>query len=214
VTRRISLPTGARLVISIALLAAGCARPPAAPVATRPVSQDLVVVVPGPDGKVGAVTVTHDGQETTLDSAYATARVPGAGPVETGRTSEAEVRAIFGPALDAQPRRPVSFMLFFVFGTDSLTPESTAALGKIAGEVAERPEAEIIAIGHTDRVGSDQRNDALSLQRAERVRQELIGLGVSPDRVTAVGRGEREPLVPTEDEVAEPRNRRVEITIR
>ncbi len=81
-------------------------------------------------------------------------------------------------------------------------------------EVQHRPDPEVIIIGHTDRVGSVAQNDALSLQRAERVRQVLLGLGIPADRVTAVGRGEREPLVPTEDQVAEPRNRRVEVTVR
>jgi outer membrane protein OmpA-like peptidoglycan-associated protein len=89
-----------------------------------------------------------------------------------------------------------------------------AALDRISREVARRPAAEVIAIGHTDRVGNAQQNDALSLQRAERARELLVRMGIPPARITTVGRGEREPLVPTDDEVAEPRNRRVEITVR
>jgi outer membrane protein OmpA-like peptidoglycan-associated protein len=108
----------------------------------------------------------------------------------------------------------VSFTLFFIFGTDTPTPESAQFLGQVSGEVGRRPAAEVIVIGHTDRVGSDQQNDALSLQRAERIRQELVRLGIATDSILTVGRGEREPLVPTEDEVSEPRNRRVEITVR
>jgi len=214
VTRRDTARAAALPIAAAALLIAGCARRPEL-VATAPAPvPELVVLVPASDGKVGAVTVTRGSEERTLDSAYATATVPATGPMQTGRTTEAEVRAIFGPALDAQPPRPTSFLLFFVFGTDTLTPESVDALGKIAVQVAQRPAVEIVAIGHTDSVGSDQQNDALSLQRAERVRQELIRLGVSPDRILAVGRGKRELLVPTADEVAEPRNRRVEITVR
>jgi outer membrane protein OmpA-like peptidoglycan-associated protein len=73
----------------------------------------------------------------------------------------------------------------------------------------------VAVIGHTDRVGSVAQNDALSLQRAERVRRDVAQqLGIAPDRIAAAGRGEREPLVETADEVAEPRNRRVEVTIR
>ena len=68
--------------------------------------------------------------------------------------------------------------------------------------------------GHTDTVGTDQYNDALSLRRAERVRALLIGRGIAPDSVGAIGRGKRELRVPTPDGVAEPRNRRVEITVR
>jgi OmpA-OmpF porin, OOP family len=194
-----------------ALLAVACAR---MPLVTRAPAPELVVIVPGPDGAVGAVTVQHDAQAQTLDGAYAAARITASGRLEVGRATEQEVRDVFGAALDAQPPRPVLFRLFFGFGTDALTPESAQALAQVAGEIGRRPAAEVIVIGHTDRIGSDQQNDALSLQRAERIRQELVQLGLPADRVEAVGRGEREPLVPTDDEVAEPRNRRVEITIR
>ncbi len=69
-------------------------------------------------------------------------------------------------------------------------------------------------IGHTDRVGTLEANDALSLRRAEAVRALIIERGFEAARVRAVGRGERQPLVATDDEVDEPRNRRVEIVVR
>jgi outer membrane protein OmpA-like peptidoglycan-associated protein len=69
-------------------------------------------------------------------------------------------------------------------------------------------------VGHTDRVGSLTYNDALSLRRAERVRTGFVQMGIPREQISVAGRGEREPIVPTEDEVAEPRNRRVEITVR
>ena len=68
--------------------------------------------------------------------------------------------------------------------------------------------------GHTDRVGSEADNDRLSLQRAEAVRAMLIQRGINSSFLRAVGRGEREPLIPTPDEQAEPRNRRVEVIVR
>jgi outer membrane protein OmpA-like peptidoglycan-associated protein len=68
--------------------------------------------------------------------------------------------------------------------------------------------------GHTDRVGTVESNDALSLRRARLIRDRLLSVGVAAERVEAVGRGEREPLVPTADEVPEPKNRRVEIRVR
>jgi OmpA-OmpF porin, OOP family len=202
------------LLALIALLGAGCARTPIVAQRSPPARPDLYVLLPGPDGKVGAITVTHGAGQRTLDGAYATARIPEVGRVEIGRTTEAEVREIFGAALGAQPLRPASFTLFFAFGTDVLTPESVQALGEAVAEVSRRPAAEVIVTGHTDRVGTDQQNDALSLQRAERILRELMKLGVSAEHIATVGRGEREPLVPTEDEVPEPRNRRVEITVR
>ena len=71
-----------------------------------------------------------------------------------------------------------------------------------------------MVIGHTDRVGAVPYHDTLSLRRAERVRDELVKVGIAAERIRVAGRGEREPLVATPDEVAEPRNRRVEITVR
>ena len=80
--------------------------------------------------------------------------------------------------------------------------------------MATRPSPEILVIGHTDAVGAGQYNDKLSMQRAERVRAELVLRGIAEDSITVTGRGKREPLVPTDDGVAEPQNRRVEINVR
>ena len=94
-----------------------------------------------------------------------------------------------------------------------LTPESEAELDAVLAEVSNRPGAEIIVTGHTDTVGSLTANDELSLNRARRLREDIIAKGFPAARIEAVGRGERELLVPTEDGVDEPRNRRVEIKV-
>ncbi len=197
----------------VAVAGVACARKPsiAPPAAARP---DLYAVLPSPGGTVGAITVVHGPEREVLAEAYAAVRFMNDGRLQRGRITDKEVRAIFGAALDAQPPAAASFVLYFIFGTDQLTAESNRALGEVKTEVQRRPDPEVIIVGHTDRVGSVAQNDALSLQRAERVRQVLLGLGIPADRVTAVGRGERELLVPTEDQVAEPRNRRVEVTVR
>jgi outer membrane protein OmpA-like peptidoglycan-associated protein len=206
----------------IATLPAGCATqpgvvtPPPPPPAARvvPPRDDLFVVLPGPDGKVGAVTVTHDNDRQVLDGPYTGARIRERGRLQVARVPEAEVREVFGDTLVALPPRPASFTLFFTFNRDELTDESREAFRQISLEIARRPAVEVIVTGHTDRVGTLEHNDALSLQRAARVRRELGEAGVPADRIEIAGRGEREPLVPTDDEVPEPRNRRVEITVR
>jgi outer membrane protein OmpA-like peptidoglycan-associated protein len=71
-----------------------------------------------------------------------------------------------------------------------------------------------MVIGHTDTVGGLSYNDRLSLARAERLREMMVELGIPAERIQAAGRGKREPLVPTEENVSEPRNRRVEISVR
>jgi outer membrane protein OmpA-like peptidoglycan-associated protein len=202
----------AGVLIGVLLVAAGCAVP--APPPTRATRDDLTVLLPGQDGKTGALAVTHAGTERVLDTPYAAARVREEGRLETGTATPDEVQQAFGPALAALPPRPVSFLLYFVEGKEELTPESQQVMQQMFTEIARRAVPEIVVIGHTDRVGTVPYNDALSLRRAEKVRAELVKLGIPADRVQAAGRGEREPLVPTEDEVAEPRNRRVEISVR
>ena len=173
---------------------------------------DLVVVLPGADGHTGTVVVERQGQRTVLDKPYAaSASGSKAGPAQL---SEQEVRKTFGPALATMPERPAFFLLYFITGTDVLTDQSKGELGRMLAELKRRQAPDILVIGHTDRVGQDDQNDRLSLQRAERVKADLVSQGLPVDRIRAAGRGEREPLVPTPDGVDEPRNRRVEINVR
>jgi len=181
----------------------------------KPARDDLYVLLPGEVGsKTGALAVESGGQQQVLDQGYAAARIKEPGRVETGTVTPQEVQQAFGPALAAQPVRPASFTVYFLEGKDEFSPESRQIITQIVANIATRPAPEIIVIGHTDRVGTVAANDALSLRRAGRVRDEFVKLGIPPDRITVAGRGEREPLVPTGDGVAEPRNRRVEINVR
>jgi len=71
-----------------------------------------------------------------------------------------------------------------------------------------------VLIGHTDAVGTGRYNDRLSQERAMRVREILVRLGIAEESIAVEWRGKREPLVATDDGMAEPRNRRVEIEVR
>lgn len=172
--------------------------------------QDTVVLLPGPDGKVGKVEVRRGAERALLEQPYAASH-SGGPPVQLRAE---EVRQEFGPLLAALPPRPVSYVLYFITGQDELTDDSKAELRKLLDEVRSRPASDILVIGHTDRVGTARSNDALSLQRAERVKAELLGLGIAAERLRSAGRGERELLVQTPDGVEEPRNRRVEVSVR
>lgn len=173
-----------------------------------------VVVLPGPDGKVGSVVVQHDGEQTVLDTAYSASRISQDGAEDRTRMSAAAVKQAFGSTLGALPARPVSFNLYFLLGKDELTAASKVELDKAMAELKRRAVPDIVVIGHTDTIGALEWNDKLSLARAERVREALIAQGLPATRITAAGRGEREPLVTTVDNVAEPRNRRVEVNVR
>jgi outer membrane protein OmpA-like peptidoglycan-associated protein len=215
------------LVALTALALGGCPRTPvvlpvAAPALPPPVAApkpppartDLFVVLPDADGKTGQVTVTQGGAEQVLSTPYAAARIGPSGRLESSTASPQEVRQTFGATVDALPPRPVSFVIYFLQDSDEVTPESRERAQALLAEVARRPSPEVVVIGHTDRVGTVEYNDRLSLQRAERVRAELVRLGVNPARISVEGRGEREPLVPTPDEMPEPQNRRVEVSVR
>jgi len=179
-----------------------------------PLGDELVVVVPGPGGTVGTAVVERGGENAGLNQAYAASRIVSGGAPQAQRLTDSQVRQEFGPLLMALPGRPKSFQLYFLEGNDEFTPESLVELEKMLAELRQRGAPDIVVIGHTDRVGTLKFNDRLSLQRAERVRAELVKLGINQARIEIAGRGERELLVPTADEIAEPRNRRVEISVR
>lgn len=182
---------------------AGCAATP----------QGSVVLLPEAGGKPTAVVVTQGGKEVVLDKPYAGARLSSDGP-SAYASDAAQVQAQFGPALAALPARPTQFTLYFVEGKDEFTDESRRAFDGVLGEIARRPVPDVLVIGHTDRVGNDAFNDQLSRQRAEVVRKALVARGVAAQSIVVVGRGKREPIVPTADGVSEARNRRVEILVR
>ena len=177
-------------------------------------AEELVVLVPAADGHIGTVVIERDGKKTTLNTAYAASRAMGSQEVSNSTVPVEEVQRQFGATLGAIPARPASFLLYFVTGTDELTEESKGEMQRVLEELRRRPLPDIQVIGHTDSVGADGENDSLSLQRAEKLRSEMLSLGIPAARIRAAGRGEREPLVPTADGVDEPRNRRVEINVR
>lgn len=196
----------------LALLLGACAHTP-----TGASSGDVTVVVlpASADGHVGAVVVRPlRGEPVVLDQAYMTADVAPRSPAQITSLDRRRVGEAFGPALAAMPRRAVGFTVYFVEGTDELNPEARRILDRVSVEIGSRPAPEVSVIGHTDALGTDDYNDRLSVQRAQRVRDLLVARGIPREIITVSGRGKREPLYPHPEDVAEPRNRRVEISIR
>lgn len=193
-----------RIGLSLGLLAAvsGCA----------PV--DRIVLLPNVDGSASAVVVKTSAGEHVLDHPYDAVGVSGSGRLSTLKENPGSVSARYGEVLAAQPLRPVSYQVYFETGQDEISVESQGVIAQIKADILKRSAPDIIIVGHTDRVGSLTANDALSLQRAGVVRDILLAGGISVLNIEVAGRGEREPLVATEDEVPEARNRRVEIIVR
>ncbi len=172
-----------------------------------------VILLPQAD-RSGAVVVATAAGSAELNKPYAAAELSARGNIKQTLSSEAEVRQRYPDLIRLGPQEPVRFTLRFLPGTSDLTPESIADLEEVLAAARSRIGSEILVVGHTDRKGSGQENDILSLQRASAIKDLLIAKGLSPESIEAIGRGEREPVVPTDDEVAEPRNRRAEILVR
>lgn len=180
----------------------------------EPRIEETVVVLPSADGHIGTVVVEHAGERYVLNRPYATSRSLGEDPAKVTQLSEPEISHSFASTLQSLPARPASFLLYFITGTDELTDESKAELQKVLAELKQRPVPDIAVIGHTDTVGELEANDRLSAQRAERMKGFLVEIGIPASRIQVAGRGARELLVPTAEDVDEPRNRRVEISVR
>ena len=193
--------------MALALLAA-CAAPHA-PIITR----DRVILLPQADDSPSAVEVIAGGQRLLLDRPFASAELRN-GSLAAAQSDAETVRKTYGALLAQQPARPRSFTVQFEANGSRLAPSAAPVITAMRDALAALPAAEVVITGHTDRVGSIEANDRLSLVRAETVREILVAAGLARAGITVVGRGEREPAVPTADEVAEARNRRVEIKIR
>jgi len=191
---------GAGLLVATLLVA--CAGP-----------KETIVLLPNAAGQETAVTVTQGERQVVLSQPYAGARLSRSS-AEAFASNAQQVQTKYGAALAAQPLPPAQFTLFFVEGKDEFTDESKRVVDTVFAEIAKRPVADVIVIGHTDTVGNDALNDALSRQRADVVRAAFAARGLAADKVVTIGRGKRELAVPTGDGVAEPRNRRVEILVR
>lgn len=173
-----------------------------------------VTLLPQADGSASAVTITTREGQQLLNQPFQVAEVARSGGIGTATTSAEALRQQY-PQLLMQPLPAAErFVLEFEPGSSTLTAASQAQLPDIIARARARSGGEIVVTGHTDRQGSLEANDKLSLERAQAVRALLIERGFKPDLIEAAGRGEREPLVPTEDEVVQPRNRRAELLVR
>jgi OmpA-OmpF porin, OOP family len=193
---------GATLLLVLGALA-GCAQR----------QEGLFVVLPNPDGTSGAITVSDGQNSVVLDHPYAAEEVKGH-QIKQTTSDSAQVQQVFGSALGAQPILPAHFRLYFLKDSDVLTTESQQQYKNVFTDIKRRPVYQVEVIGYTDTLGEQPHNQQLSLKRAAALRDELVRDGLNPDSITTAGRGELDPAVPTGPQVAEPRNRRVEITVR
>jgi outer membrane protein OmpA-like peptidoglycan-associated protein len=178
--------------------------------------QTLAVLLPDPgDGAVGRAVVSGNNASIELAAARESTSVAlTQSPAPVTVMSEADVKRIFGDALAALPPAPQHFMLYFRFESEELTDESHALMPQILQAVKDQPFPDVAVVGHTDTTGTRSGNFELGLRRARAIRARLVEAGVAAPVIDVSSHGEVDLLVKTADDVLEPRNRRVEITVR
>ncbi len=184
------------------LLLAGCASP----------VRSYAVLLDNPDGSVGAITVTGaKGQVLVNRSGYG-ATLNGVALPEVIEKKKLDTE--FGAVLAARPRLPRSFLIFFDGTGIILTAESKVQISAMLEVLNGWPAPDVSIIGHTDTLADTAFNEQLGMQRAHVVADFIAGAGIKLTELTIASHGESDLLVKTPDETAEPKNRRVEITIR
>lgn len=202
------------LAAACAIVAAACAAPKPPPTVTPQPS--LIILLPDADGKVGRVTITNTLGTQVLTQGHQASTIQGVAgaPSAPFVVEEGEVEQTFGKTLAALPPEPVRFVLYFRQDSDDLTPESQALLPAFFQAVRDRSPADVSIVGHTDTVADREYNFRLGLRRASRVADLLVVQGVERSSLDIDSHGKDDLLVQTGDQVPEPRNRRVEITVR
>ncbi len=175
---------------------------------------DKITLLPDPDGSVGTVIVRSGSETQVIDKPYTRVDVVKGGAIEQTADSQSGVQARYGALLAAQPPRPTTFTINFLFDSATqLAPDSSATVAKLKATLATWPAPHLTVVGHTDLAGAQDFNDKLSMQRAQTVAGFLIKAGIPAQQIETVGRGKREPVVHTADGVPNQTNRRVVITV-
>lgn len=196
-----------RLLAAAALTAllAACSTP-----ATR------VVLLPQEDGSASAVVVRTAAGERLLSQPYQRATAPRGANVSPAldQADPTQVRQENATLFSLMPPPIQHYTLYFTTGGTALTSESLLLLPQLLTAAVARIGGDIVVVGHTDTKGAGTQNDALSLRRAQEVRQMLVQQGFPAVRIEAAGRGERDLAIITADDMDEPRNRRVMVEVR
>ena len=177
---------------------------------------DVVAILGSPDGGASALEVTTVDGAAVLDTpGSATLVGEGTGSLTAPQLLPADVTdTLFGDAIGAEPVPPDRFILYFEEGTTTLTAASTDQIPDVLQAIDQRTAPRLDIVGHADRVGPEPLNARLSRRRADIVLRLITDQLPQPVVAAVSSSGEQDPIVPTPDNVAEPLNRRVEITVR
>lgn len=175
-----------------------------------------VILAPDPDGHVGKAEVTTAGGKKLLDTANAMTAIsgPDVAPASVTTASSEYVNSKFAPVLAVEPAPSEKFIIYFKNNTSEMTTESQTSFFKILDAITKRKAISIKISGHADSTGSDKLNNKLSCARAGSIKDLLVKHGINTENMEVSSHGKGNQLIPTADNVPEPRNRRVEIIVR
>jgi outer membrane protein OmpA-like peptidoglycan-associated protein len=178
--------------------------------------KSLVVLLPEDGKPSGEVTVETPGGSVVLSHPWQAVEISGGNvqPAAPVTMEEPAVKEVFAEVVAAMPAPPVRYTLYFRQNTAVLTKDSQRLLPEIIKAINKRRPAQLSVIGHTDTMGTEEYNYQLGLLRANTVTNLLKSLGAAPAIIEASSHGKTDLIVKTGDQVAEQRNRRVEVTIR
>ena len=141
------------------------------------------------------------------------ALVPAAAPAAPVATPSAPVVPVAPPAPPVASKVTFAADAFFDFDKSVLKPEGRAKLDDLVSKIRDVNLEVIIAVGHTDSVGTDAYNQRLSVRRAEAVKAYLVTKGIERNRVYTEGKGEKQPVADNRTKEGRAKNRRVEIEV-
>jgi outer membrane protein OmpA-like peptidoglycan-associated protein len=195
----------ALLMLLLPLLSAGCGGLPS----------NAVVLVADEDGHTGRALVHNSAGSVDLDHPLAaTGTAAGRPPEQPFTAKQSDIDRTFGTALAAAPRKPQIYTLYFGSDSTELAAASQSTLEQAIATARVTPNVDISVVGHSDATGSAEHNMDLSMRRAAAIRDALTKGGVAPGVIAVDYHAANNPAVPSPPGVGEPKNRRVEVTIR
>ncbi len=188
-------------LLLVVLLTSGCA------------SKSYVVLLESPDGSTGAIVVETAKGVTRIDKSAHGVALDGA-DMKPFAVERPRIDKDFAAAMAAQPALPKTYLLYFRTGGTELTPQSKIAVQELLQTLRERGPSAVSVIGHTDTTSGNAWNEKLGLRRAQHIARLLEAAGLQALELVVTSHGESNLLIPTADETPEPKNRRVEVTLR
>ncbi len=178
------------------------------------VPPSYLVLLPNADGTTGQVFLQSQrgGGRQTLNRPKQGGDLDRASP--PFQVTDQQLQRDFGAVMAARPLLPEHYRIYFGLGDSSLTAAAVGTLNTIVARARLFSALEVTVIGHTDTRGDVDANFALGLRRARSFAERLQAQGLNAVSLEIGSDGEDFPLVPTGKNIDEPRNRRIEVTLR